>query len=148
MRDARTIELLNGFFRGDSDAVDLALMLTRIADVWDDLIDKDVEVAPDDIHQMMWFSLSGINRNQFFRRHSAELLPIIETSIFNWLASNELREKHGQKGTEIAHVIRHSLCDVFVHMCRIIGGYELAVKATPGIKLLAQGDTLEEFLKG
>lgn len=140
--------MLRGFFKEEPDALALALMLVKISDVWDDLIDKDVDVKPEDINEMMWFALSGINRNTFFRAHYAELLPLMETSIFNWIASDELKSKHGSKGVEIANVIRHSLCDVFVHMARIIGGYQWAIAVTPLIKMLAQEDTLDEFLKG
>ena len=148
MRDAKTISMLHKFFGDDPDAVQLALMLTRISDVWDDLIDKDAEVTPADINNMMWLALSGVNRNAFFRNHTSELLPLMETSILNWMASDELKANHGQKGVEIANVIRHSLCDLFVHMARIIGGFEWAVSVTPEIRMLAQNDSLDEFVKG
>ena len=41
MRDQSTIDKLSQFFRGDRDAVELALMFVHICDVWDDLIEDD-----------------------------------------------------------------------------------------------------------
>ena len=148
MRDQQTIDAYSRFFRGNSDAVAFAMMLIHVADIWDDLVDADQPVIKGDLHKAFWFCLSGIPRNRFYLEYHTELTPIMEVAIFNWLASDELVESGDAKSLEVANVIRHSLSDVFVHMARLIGGFEWAAQVTPEIKMLAQNDTLEEFLKG
>ena len=148
MRDQATVDQLLQFFRGDREAVELALMFIHICDIWDDLIDKDREPSAAEINQMMWHCISGLPRNRFYRQFQDELTPIFEVGVFNWIAADELTRRGGQKEIQIANVIRHSICDLFVHMARIIGGFEWAATVTPEIKLLAQNDTLEQYLKG
>jgi hypothetical protein len=148
MRDQETLEKISYFLRDDEHAIDLALMYIHIADVWDDLIDLDQEVGGETINQMMWMALSGIPRNPFFRRFHDELLPIVEVAICNWVASDVLRSDiDNQKAQEIANVIRHGLSDLLIHMARLIGGPSWAMCVAPAIKLLAQNDTLTEFVK-
>lgn len=148
MRDQSTIEKLKHFFQGNQEAVDLALMLVHILDVWDDLVDKDREPSEEEINRMMWFCISGLPRNRFYRQFQDELTPIFEVGVFNWIAADELKRRGGQKELEVANVIRHSVSDLFVHIARLIGGFQWAATVTPEIKLLAQNDTLEEYMKG
>lgn len=147
MRDQQTIETLRKVFRGDDSAVEFALMLVAVGDVWDDLIDKDAPVDDEAINRTMLICLSGLPRNAFYRRHLDELLPVMETSIANWMASNDLVKSCEQKGLEVANVIRHDIANVFIHMARLIGGLAWAIQVAAEIRLLAQNDSLEEFLK-
>lgn len=148
MRDQQTIAILRKAFRGNDAAVELALMLVAVADVWDDLVDKDCEVQEDEINRAMMICLSGIPRNAFYCRHMSELVPVMETSIANWMAANVLEKcKDNAKALEVANVIRHDLASVFVHMARLIGGLEWAAEVAPEIRMLAQNDSLAEFLK-
>lgn len=147
VRDEQTVNRLRRYFKGDRDAVSFALMIIDLADVWDDLVDKDVEVSEGDINRAMVVALSGIPRNPFYRRHQDELLPLMESGIFGWLAANELVKRGGQKELEIANVLRHSAADLFVHMARLIGGIGWAATVAPDIHLLAQDDTFSEFVK-
>lgn len=147
MRDQQTIETLRKVFRGNDSAVEFAMMLVAVGDVWDDLIDRDVPVADEAINRTMMMCLSGIPRNAFYRAHVDELLPVMETSIANWMASNDLIEGGDQKGLEVANVIRHDIANVFIHVARLIGGLAWAAQVAAEIRLLAQNDSLQEFLK-
>lgn len=147
MRDQATIDKLSYFFHGNQEAVDLALMFVYVCDIWDDLIDKDREPTPDEINRMMWFCISSIPRNRFYQQFHNELTPIFEVGIFNWIAADQLKRRGGQKECEVANIIRHSVSDLFVHMALCIGGFEWAAQVTADIKLLAQNDTLEQYMK-
>lgn len=147
IREEQVIARFSYYFKGDRDAVSFALMVTDIADVWDDLIDKDVEVQPEAINRAMIIALSSIPRNPFYRRHQDELLPLIECSILNWLSSNELSKRGGQVDLEIANVLRNSVVNLFVHMARLIGGVSWAATVAPDLYVLAQDGNLSEFAK-
>ena len=147
MRDAETVSKYHRFFRGDEAAVDLAMMIIHVADVWDDLIDKDCTVSDDALNQAFSAALCGLPRNTFYRSHLDELLPLLEISVLNWLTANAFERTGDRKAKEIAHVIRHGLSDLFIHMARLIGGMAWGAVVAPEIKLLVHNDTLDEYLK-
>jgi hypothetical protein len=147
MRDAVTVDKLRRFFQGNEDAVSLAMMVAHVCDVWDDLIDKDSELRDEAVTRAFLFALCAIPRNRFYRQHMDELLPIIELGVVNWLTANSFEASGDKKSLEIAHVIRHSIGDLFIHMARLIGGMQWGIEAAPDIKLLVQNDTLEEYLE-
>lgn len=147
MRDQETVDRFRHFFRGDEDAVALAMMVIRVADVWDDLIDKDQETRGEDITQAFTFALCAMPRNRFYRQHMDEVVPMIELGVINWLTANHFEQGGERRALEIAHVIRHGIGDLFVHMARLIGGMQWAIEVAPAIKLLVHNDTLDEYLK-
>ena len=147
MRDSETVSKLRGFFQGNEDAVALALMLTHACDVWDDLIDRDRLPSEAEINKAFMFLMCAMPRNPFYREHIDELLPVIDVGVMNWMAANEFERSGERKALEIAHVIRHSIGDVFIHMARLIGGLQWGVEVAPKIKLLVNVDSLEEYLK-
>lgn len=147
MRDAATVDKFRRFFRCNEDAVALAMMVVRIADVWDDLIDQDCPVKPEDINEAFIFATCALPRNRFYRQHMDELLPVLELGVLNWLTANHLHATGERKALEIAHVIRHGIGDLFIHMARLIGGMQWGIEIAPEVKMLVQNDTFEEFLQ-
>jgi hypothetical protein len=63
------------------------------------------------------------------------------------MASNDLVKSGDRKGLEVANVIRHDIANVFIHVARLIGGLAWATQVAAEIRLLAQNDSLQEFLK-
>jgi hypothetical protein len=148
MRDVATVDFLRKCFQNNDSAVEFALMLVNICDVWDDLIDKDVALEGADINRAMYQCLCGLPRNAFYRQFQDELTPLIEVGVCNWMAADQLKRRGGQKDLEVANVIRHDIVDVFIHVARLIGGFDWATQVAADIRILAQNDTLEEYLKG
>lgn len=147
VRDADTVSKFRHFFRGDEDAVSLAMMVIHIADIWDDLIDKDCGPTDEDVSKAFLFAVCGMPRNRFYRQHMDELLPVLEVAMLNWLTANEFEHSGERKKLEIAHVIRHGIGDLFIHMARLIGGLQWGIEVAPQVKLLVHNDTLDEYLK-
>ena len=141
-------EALAEAFCGDKDAVALAFHLARVADVWDNLIDRDKPVTPEDINDAFWLALVEIPRNQFYLRHMGHLQPLIAHSIFNYQIANayETGAVPGEEAGVLAHVLRYSVADVIVHMAYLAGGRDWALKVGPRLRMLAQKDTLANFL--
>jgi hypothetical protein len=147
MRDSVTVDKFRRFFQGNEDAVNLALMVIHIADVWDDLIDRDSEVKAEDLNKAFLFATCAMPRNRFYRQHIEELLPVLELGVVNWLTANRFEAAGDRKSLEIANVIRHGIGDLFIHMARLIGGMQWGIEVAPEVKLLVQNDTLEEYLE-
>lgn len=135
-------------FKGSQAAVDYVLMVARVADVWDNLIDKDVAVSEKDINDAFWILSIDIPRNLFYRAHIDDLLPVTAAGIINWMAANKIeRDKtSSQRAIEIAHVIRYSIADVILLAALLCGGHEWAAKVGPELRLRSQRSDLNEYI--
>ncbi len=63
-------------FKGNQEAVDYVLMVARVVDVWDNLIDRDVPVSDEAINDAFWLLMVEIPRNGFYRTFVDELVPV------------------------------------------------------------------------
>ena len=86
VRDAKLLE----WFDGDASAVEFVVALSSLAELWDDLIDKDKE--PQDINQVFWNAMVVLPCNEFFNAHKAFLMPLIVQSINAFHDSVELEK--------------------------------------------------------
>jgi len=140
------IEYLKYAFKGDMDAVGLVMSIVKIADVWDNLIDKDKPVTDEEINQVFWMMLVEIPRNPAFRRYQLDITAVISIGIINWHVANKLQtgDDHAK---QIAHVTRYSIADVSLYLAAAIGGPEWATHVGPELRVRSQKDRLENFMK-
>jgi hypothetical protein len=140
------IEFLTFAMRGDMDAVGLVMSVVKIADVWDNLIDKDKDVSDEDINQAFWLACVEIPRNPAFRRYQLDITSVFSMGIINWHVANKLQagDDHAK---QIAHVTRYSIADVSLYLATAIGGPEWAIEVGPELRLRSQKDKLENFMK-
>lgn len=138
------IEQLRACFQNNEQAVQLLLLIREISHTWDDLIDQDKPVTPQQIHRAFWISLVGLKTNPFYQHYESMLLPVFETGIFNYIASIELEKTAGHP-RQLAHTARYQAGDVALVMARLIGGIDWAMEQAPVLKLLLQTDTYEHF---
>lgn len=140
------IEFMTHAFQGDTDAVGLMLSVARVADVWDNLIDGDKEVSKKDINDAFWLATVEIPRNPVFRRLQMDITTVFSTGILNWHVANEL-EKGDLHSQQIAHVTRYAIADVALFLANAIGGPEWVKEVGPELRVRAQKDRLENYLK-
>lgn len=138
------IQALRECLRGNDDAVNLLLLIREVSHTWDDLIDQDKPVSPEQIHRAFWISLIGIKANTFFCEHEDVLLPILETGILNYVASVELERTPGHS-RHLAHTARYAVGDVALIMTRLVGGLDWAMAKAATLKLLLQTDSFTDF---
>ena len=137
---------LRELFLGRDDAVDFIRNLVFVAHIWDDLVDRDVSVAPADVNRAFTLAIVGFNTNSFFRQNVDTLLPVLMTGILNWHGANEL-EAHGTPhALQVAHVTRCSAGDVAVLTAGLIGGMEHGARCAAEIRMRMQQDSLEDYL--
>lgn len=86
VRDSKLLE----WFDGDASAVEFVIALSSLAELWDDLIDKDKE--PRDINQTFWNAMVVLPCNEFFNAHKTFLMPLIVQSINAFQDSVELEK--------------------------------------------------------
>lgn len=135
-------------FRGDQNALALLKSICDLTNIWDDLIDKDVdEVDAETINRAFWVALVDLPENKFYANYYSRISPILRVGIQNWLAANKFERSGNEKLIDIAHVARYSIGDVVVEMLLIIGGYEWAQHWTPILKPLIAPESRAEYLE-
>ena len=135
-------------FKGNQAAVDYVLMVARAADVFDNLIDKDVPVSDKDITEALWLLAVEIPRNPFFQSFANDLLPVTATGIINWMAANKMErsKEMNHRAIEIAHVIRYSIADVALMAAFLCGGQEWAAEVGPELRLRSQKSDINDYI--
>jgi len=88
-RRLRNIKLLE-WFGGNQSAVDFLVALSSIAELWDDLVDKDKQPSRKEIDAVFWNALVTLPANEFFNANKAFLMPLVIQSINAWQDSVEL----------------------------------------------------------
>lgn len=111
IRDAKLLE----WFDGDHSAVDFVVAFSSIAELWDDLIDKDKEPSRQEIDAVFWNALVTFPCNEFFNKHRSFLMPLIVQAINAYHDSVEL-EKGGKDDRAYALTLRL----VALQMCPMI----------------------------
>jgi hypothetical protein len=88
-REIRNAKLLE-WFGGNQRAVDFLVALSSIAELWDDLVDKDKQPSRKEIDAVFWNALVTLPTNEFFNQNRAFLMPLVIQSINAWQDSVEL----------------------------------------------------------
>lgn len=103
---------LERIFQGKTPGCIWVGKIFRALHVYDDLIDKDRELTPDEIHQTFWLMLIELPDDEFFTRHKLALLPILVNSIINWRVANNLENQVNEQRLSIAWFLRGSYIDL------------------------------------
>ncbi len=140
------VEFLNYAFKGNTAATDYVLAISKAADVFDNLIDKDTPVSDSDVINSLWLLAVEIPRNPFFQAFANDLLPVTATGIMNWMTANKLEQRAEHIAIEIAHVIRYSIADVVILAALLCGGREWAAEVGPELRLRSQRSDFNEYI--
>lgn len=134
------------FMRGDKDAARWCIDLIRVADVWDNLIDMDVDVFSDDVDAMCSTALLSMACNPFFQKNAGELAPIMRSSIRNWKIANAMSFR-GPESRIQSHVLRYSAIDAIIACTAIVGGEDWALDVGPELRERYMQDPLQHYLQ-
>lgn len=139
MSDERLVKWL----KGHSEAIAFIEDIHRIVELWDDLIDRDREPRPAEIHAAFTAALIGLPRNRFYMANFGLLSPILENAIDNWHVANALEHKGGE-ALQTSFILRCGILDMTTMAAKIIGGPEWAL--TVGIEMRqAGGDSFQKY---
>lgn len=140
-------DFLDQAFMGNLHAVELALLLSRVSHVWDDLIDRDRPVDDATINETFYALLVTLPSNPFYRDHVDTLLPLMAVGAMNYEIANSYEAVGGVERLALAHVLRYSVADVITAMALIIGGPEWVRKIGPELRQRCQKDTLGHYME-
>lgn len=137
-------EFLLDVLKGNPEAVEFCQTLGTISQAWDDAIDAGITSG---ISGAFVGALITLPANAFYREHIAQLQPLIQASIIDWLTANEL-ERGSPHDKTLAFVLRDSLTAVVIQCAAIVGGLPWAIANAPRIRRAMQQEPLSHYLKG
>lgn len=142
--------LLARLLRDDASAVALCLQFFDWANDYDHLADCDLptpEAREDALHRLVNLSYA-MQRNAFFQAHRDDLLTCMERAVSAWRIATTLQRGSEPKGHEVAHVLRWTPIDFFLHCARLIGGEQWVQEAGPGFWVeMTRDHSFDEFAR-
>jgi len=131
---------------GDPEALAFCESFFFITQIWDDLVDGDKDVDPEDVNRAFWLALVEMPANPFFARHAAQLNTFIGQAACAWFDANTL-----ERGTEhektLAFVLRDAVGGLVSLCAYLIGGYDHMRAVSPDVRRLVHDEPLTTYLK-
>jgi hypothetical protein len=123
-RGERDAKLL-GLFGGNQSAVSFYVAVSTLCELWDDLTDRDKEIAQADVDAAFWSALITLPSNEFFNTHKAFFIPLIIQGINAWKDSVEL-EKGDAQDRAYALTLRNLGIQLVPMIVTVLRGHEAA----------------------
>lgn len=136
-------DLLGKWLLGNADAIAFILMIHKIAELWDDLIDKDVDIDADAINGAFYAALIALPRNRFYQQNFADLNPILEQAILDWQTANALELKRDADCLRTAFILKCGFFGLTVMAAKIVGGPRWAIDVNAELRQL--GETWAQY---
>jgi len=131
--------------KGNAEAVAFFDGMTKVAQVWDDMIDRDRQSTPAEINEAFWQALVLMPRNAFYRAHFAELAPLVASAIVNWHGANALEQEGSDADLDIAFATRGEYVNLLLQSALLIGGVEWAVAVAPVVRRHCHSEGREKY---
>jgi len=127
-------ELLEDLLRGEPHAVALCMTVFEAANDYDHLHDNDGSDKSREqmLHDMAWALAVTIPQNPFYRAFHVELTASLANALSSWRTSTVFERSGKLPELQIAHVLRWSLIEFFLHCARLVGGAAWEQEKAPG----------------
>ena len=135
------------WFGGDTDALNMFYTIADLANIWDDLIDRDKPVSDIDVNRAFLSALVYLPANPFYSRIQTQVLPLWMAVISAYETANKFETDKDEHGLEIAHNLRYATGHIVVFMSQACLGYEKAQKFMPEIWKTIVDDRLDDYRK-
>jgi hypothetical protein len=131
----------------DEHAVRFVLDVGQVAEVWDDLIDKDKDVDARDINHVFFTLLTQLPLNPFFDRYKFQLTPLMITGINTWHDANTL-ETGSDNDKAMAYVLRDWYIELVMFVVYLLHGYKKMREVSMEIRrFFSQHESLQDYME-
>lgn len=141
--------LLDRLLQGNTHAVNLCLAVFEWANDYDHLVDGDVTgvAAEQALHNAMWAMAVTIPQNPFYKVYQPELGVSLANGIATWRVATALQRQGDDHALMLAHVLRWTLIEFFLHCARLVGGRHWAEAQAPGFwRAMTQDHSFAQFV--
>jgi len=135
------------WFGGNVDALNVFRMFGDLAHLWDDLVDKDVEVSEAAINNAFLICLVYLPANPFYRSIQAEVMPMWITVVSAYRTANQLERDKNAHGIEIAHGLRYAAGNIIAYVVHMCVGPEKAAEYMPDVWKTIFAERFDEYRK-
>ena len=142
-RNPRDAKLLH-WMLGNEDAVRVCVQTSHIAEVWDDLKDKDREPSDREIAHAFESAMIRLQTNPFYLQNHAMLTAIITLAINAWHDSEDLRQGDTEHLIQ-AFVLRNMGIEIAVMCAFLVGGYDHMRKVSLEMREFFRHETFEQW---
>jgi hypothetical protein len=126
--------LRNKWFLGNQEAIAFISVFFDAVELWDDLIDKDVEISDDHINRAFVGLMFVLPANDWFVAHRGHYLPLILMAINAWFDANELAKSERQSLRNVAFHLRNAGIEIHLATAFLVGGWEHMRKVSKQIR--------------
>lgn len=123
----------------DADARAWMLDIFDVAEVLDDLVDRDRSVAEEDLWSAIWELLVDLPNNPFFRRHRTILTLLIENAVTLWRYTTDLeRDPDGEHAVcgssrQLTYGLKESQIPILCAVINLVRGRDYLATVMPEI---------------
>lgn len=135
------------WFCGNTQAVEFVNRLFYAVEIWDDLIDKDVEVTATAINTVFTNLMFWLPLNDWFIENRTYYMPLIMQAINGFHDSNVLEKREEKHLRNLAFHIRNMGTEIHIATAFLTGGYEHMRKVSPEIREFFAFETFDEWDK-
>lgn len=112
------------WFLGNELAIEFINRLFDAVELWDDLIDKDVEIPDDHINRVFTSLMFFLPANDWFISNRKYYLPLIMVSINAFHDANIMQDSESPRLRNLAFHIRNFGIELHIATALLLGGYE------------------------
>lgn len=138
-------ELLGEWLNYNLHARDFLIDIGQIAEVWDDLVDRDKPVDDDTINDLFVRLMFELPTNPFYAANAAYLRPLLMAGVNAWLDSTVLEKEGTPWATTWAYALRDWYMELVPACAFLIGGFEHMRRVSLEARRFFQAETLEEY---
>lgn len=135
------------WFGGNRDAVEVYGLLCRLADVWDNMIDGDKPVTPNEINDCFLTCLFRLPLNPVYRQLEQHLAPMWLTVVSAYETANTFEKEKDAKGIEMSHMLRYAAGNIVAYIITYCVGIEEARKHVPAMWRVLVREGYEDYRK-
>jgi len=121
------------WFGGNEDAFAMFHMFVDLSHAWDDLVDKDKDLAERDINNAFMICLVYLPMNRFYQMIQHAVLPMWITVVSAYQTANHYERTKDEHGIEIAHGLRYAAGNIIAYAVHVCVGPEKAAEYMPDV---------------
>jgi hypothetical protein len=139
--------LLAGIIQ-DDEALKFLHVVGTIAEIWDDLIDRDKPVTNAQINRAFWLATIGLQTNPFYQRHGAMLMPVMAAGMNAFMDSAPMEQGDAQDRAT-AYGLRDFYLELVSMVIYIARGFEAMREHSATVRrfLMESHESFAEYFK-
>lgn len=136
------------WFKGNNLAISFINQLFYCVELWDDLIDKDVEITDERINECFTIMFVGFAANDWFVNNRSHYLPLMIMAINGFRDANKLTKSPEDKLRNVAFHIRNLGIEIHIATAFLIGGLEYMNEVSEEIRRFFAFESYKEWEHG